>query len=822
MSSIPNLNNLASIARLWRGRATGKKSFKFNWSTGYIQQVGYSWGVVRKQNDWSRDYWQCYWGYFNIWDSAVHGLDNRSVQTMKFVFQIDDNLNSITLASYNNFYSVEVVASTWIIQIYLPWTWSIQIRSTTTIAPWQIYCVVARINNTLPSWTARVIWDADIFINWAAKESKTTATLWNNATTTSILNRWANNATSQLFRWRLYNFSLWNRALSDAECQAEWLSNWSIVTPSGLVNTWDTTDTSQAISRTWYNLNVSGNVTTGTDADGKYILSEWNRNWAAATWTWTTISNTALNIFTEKTDFTYETEFKLVTNAPNNNTWIIWSWAWWANGFVTSIYATASGVIRFWIRVWGTNYEFNWPTLTLWQKYVAELKYKASEAKLYWYLDWTLLNSWWTPVTWAFTFSWFWLWDVMILWWTTSSSTKKYYRATLWARYLSDADSTAHRALGNNTNNDPTIVASYRPDNLINQQFLLNPTELDNASWIKFWSTSVTANNVTAPDWTMTADTVAISWTATQWLTQSSAILTWSSLASKTFIIKAFVKVATWTALFRLRCTHTWVTDYQSADLTATTTWQEFTFTQTFTSSTSWTWVAWAILNSTWATNPTLQVRNVRLFLVNEILYDNSPNIGWYVWPLTNRYYSSWVRLGADWTAIPSSQPILNWCYSYIHIRETTNQINDRYDDRIGARASLYELWTWFRDWVHIIGWIERGWTAFKTALWVNGVKVDNDNQFLDASHAIRQAFIRAWRAWSTYYNGNLRDSRFFTSPTALTDAQALMITNWGDPMDVTKVLHRDALPSDTTNYVTDKSGNGRVGYITWGVTKTF
>ena len=95
---------------------------------------------------------------------------------------------------------------------------------------------------------------------------------------------------------------------------------------------------------------------------------------------------------------------------------------------------------------------------------------------------------------------------------------------------------------------------------------------------------------------------------------------------------------------------------------------------------------------------------------------------------------------------------------------------------------------------------------------------------YLDASHALSNntSQIRLWRLVSRYFTWSMRDNRIFTSPTALTDAQALMITNWWDPMDVTKVLHRDALPSDTTNYVTDKSGNGRVGYITWGVTKTF
>lgn len=813
MSSIPNLNNLASIARFWRGKTPGKKSFKFNGSNGYIQQVGYSWGVVRKLNDWSRDYRQCHWGYFNIWDSAVHGLDNRSVQTQKFVFQLDDMLNVVNLSAYTWGLSVWVNTN-WTINVDVNWTWSWRITTTETITAWVINNVEVRINNTLPSWTARVVGDVDVFINWV-KATKWFASTWNNTTTTSALQRWALNTTSSYFRWRLYNFSLWNRALSDAECQAEWLSNRSVVTPSGLVNTRDTTDTSQAISRTWYNLNVAGNVSVWTDWDGKYINFNGNRDWATSTGSEASISNTSSAVFNQNTSFTIKTKVKVNTLPANNITWIFASY----NDFWVYFWSA-------WQLIFRTNGTWGWTythgtAMTLWQVMDLHMVFDAPSNKFYAYINWSLVNTWWTTA-WTFaTLDWY-LWD----WWRVSTwawtSCNKYiYHARTWARALTQSDINADIALWNNTNNDPTIIASYRPDNLINWQWITNTNDLSQAYWTKAVSATATYG-ATFQDWTATASTVTFAAAAFSQIYCSVTDLTWSSLASKTFIVKMFVRSTSWSQTFRLKCAHTWVSDYLSADQTATTTRQEFTFSQAFTSATNWTWINPWICNGTNALAKTLEVKWIRIFLGNEILYDNSPNIGGYVWPLVNRYYSSWVRLGADWVNTTASQVLLYWCYWYNHIRNTVNSIITRYDDRISARQSTYDLWTWFRDWAQIISWIERDWTSFKTKIWLNWLMVDNDSRFLDASHVINQALIWAWRAWSWYLNGSLRDSRFFTSPTALTNAQALMITNWGDPMDITKVLHRDALPSDTTNYVTDKSGNGRVGYITWGVTKTF
>jgi len=284
------------------------------------------------------------------------------------------------------------------------------------------------------------------------------------------------------------------------------------------------------------------------------------------------------------------------------------------------------------------------------------------------------------------------------------------------------------------------------------------------------------------------------------------------------------VKSNTWSAqTARIRCQHITVWDFLSWDLTIPTTWTEITFSATFTSATTWTWIAVWIVSSTTNTALDAIVSKPRIFLGNEILYDNSPNIGWYVWPLVNRYISWWIRPWVDAIDDASGNPIMNLWYWYSYIRSTTNNIRIRYDNRIWGVEQSYTLWTWSRNWVHFIWWIERDWSVFRNVVYINWVKFFTNN-FLDASHALSNSTTQVWlwRLVSRYFTWSMRDNRIFTYPTALTDAQALMIVNWWDPMDVTKVLHRDAIPSDTTNYVTDKSGNGRVGYITWGVTKTF
>jgi len=586
MSAPQSADLLMHLLRRWWGTISTRDSqaFSLDWVNDYIQQVWYSSWVVTKLNDGTRNYRQCYGGYFNIWDSAVHGLDNRSVQTMKFIFQIDDNLNTIALASYSWFLNVQVTPS-WTITVEIYWTWSWRITTTETTTAWVTNNVEVRVNNALPSWTARAVGDIDIFINWV-KATKNFTALWNWTTTNSTLLWWAYNSTISLFRWRLYSFSLRNRALSDAECQAEWLSNWAVVTPSWLVNTRDTTNTSQAISRTWYNLNVSGNVSVSTDWDGKYILVNGNRD--ATNWTlaWTAASTTPT--FTQAQSLTTKVRVKFTSLPAVNVSGIFW----WNSTFSMHVESSTSR-LRYTVR-WSTNVNVDYTTtLSTWVLYDAYLVRDASQSKFFayvatWWWSSVLVNIWWT--TWPATFTtnnWI-LWDNAIWAWTPSSCWKQIYHARIRARALTQSEINADIALWNNTNNDPTIVASYRPDNLINAQFLSNTSDFTNAAWTKT-NTTVTWDFSTAPDGSSTADRLTITWALHNWASQTSTTLTGSSLASKTIISKVFMRVASWTDTARIRLDHAWVDSNQySWDLTVTTTRQEFTFTRTLTSGTGW------------------------------------------------------------------------------------------------------------------------------------------------------------------------------------------------------------------------------------------
>jgi len=436
MSAPQSADLLMHLLRRWWGTISTRDSqaFSLDWVNDYIQQVWYSSWVVTKLNDGTRDYRQCYGWSFNIGDTAVHGLDNRSVQTMKFVWTIDNLLNIQALASYTaNWWSD--IHTSWAVRVYLPWTGSITISSTTTITPWSVYNVVVRINNTLPSWTARVVWDADIFISWT-KSWVTSAGQANNTTNNSTLLWWWSTTTTQQTYWCLYSFSLRNRALSDAECQAEWLSNWAVVTPSWLVNTRDTSNTSQAVSRTWYNLTWGGNYSIATDADGKFIKINWNRDQTAWTWTLSFFSWWSFS-FTQTSTFSFAFKVKINSLPPNNYSWIFWSW----NNFAACLQQSWGNFIRI---VSKPTYSRVLVPITLWVACTIHVCYEPTTWKAYVYKDWVIQNSWWTAMSPTFT-AWSWiLWDT---WSETntlnSSSDKNIYFARVWQRTLTQSDVTA-------------------------------------------------------------------------------------------------------------------------------------------------------------------------------------------------------------------------------------------------------------------------------------------------------------------------------------------------------------------------------------------
>jgi hypothetical protein len=104
--------------------------------------------------------------------------------------------------------------------------------------------------------------------------------------------------------------------------------------------------------------------------------------------------------------------------------------------------------------------------------------------------------------------------------------------------------------------------------------------QFDNAAWNKIDS-SVTANTTISPDGFTNADTIAFTASA-----NSRCEIGLSGVfESQSHTVSVYAKVASGTGTFRLKCTHSSIDDYYSSDLTATTQWQRFTFTQAFSAS---------------------------------------------------------------------------------------------------------------------------------------------------------------------------------------------------------------------------------------------
>jgi hypothetical protein len=121
-----------------------------------------------------------------------------------------------------------------------------------------------------------------------------------------------------------------------------------------------------------------------------------------------------------------------------------------------------------------------------------------------------------------------------------------------------------------------TRVASNGLIEKVRTNLVLQSETFDNASWTKLNSATVTANTSVAPDGTTTADTLTLTTNIS-----SSIAQTITTVSELTFSV--YAKVASGTKNFRLRFDRPSV--ISSADFTATTTWQRFTFTATTTGS---------------------------------------------------------------------------------------------------------------------------------------------------------------------------------------------------------------------------------------------
>lgn len=579
------------------------------------------------------------------------------------------------------------------------------------------------------------------------------------------------------------------------------------------------------IGRTGYDMNVSGNVSTGSDADGSYIWINWNRDSWAATWTAANIYWWTTPLFNQTTSFTISAKVK-INNLPTAQTSGIFGSsfdAWFHTDF-------GWNDIIYWLR-WSTTVQ-NVVTgaVVLWTVFTFHQVYDAVTAKFYGYLNGTLLNVWWTA--WPTTFStndWY-IGDTAITWWTVYSCNKYIYHAAIRNKALTQAEIDADIALWNTAKNDPSIVAYYIPDNLqYNTQYIANPKDLANASWAKLVWCTVAANTTVAPDGTTTADTVTFTAANNSQTSETVTSISWATIASKTFIVKAFVKVAAWTKQFRLKCAHSWVSDYLSTDQTATTTRQEFTFTQTFTSSTSWTWINPWVCNGSGAVAWDIQVRNVRLFLVNETLRDESPNIWWFIWWKTPLVMSAWVKPDIDSADTATKQCFFQLPRHFMQLRTTSNTIQFRSETALTTRtAPTQSLWTWFRGKAHMLFVKYRDWTGRLYKAYVNWTLVSwSQTAYSNTARpagTIYRTNASIWLYTTDYRSGNIRDIRAYTFTGSFTDADALAIYNGGEPTSsgVTKYLHYRPPVGEVWTTTQDQSTNDRDWTLNNWVTRDY
>ena len=581
------------------------------------------------------------------------------------------------------------------------------------------------------------------------------------------------------------------------------------------------------IGRTGYDMNVAWNVSTGSDGDGSYMQFNGNYRRDLTTWSIANITPSSWPSLSQAASFTTKVRIKVTSFSVDNNT----SGIFGGSNLITIYLGNNAWLLTFRIRNWWTFTDVT-NTISLNTLYDAYLVYDQPTNNLYAYLgtSWaasTLLNVGGTTVA-AATFGGTQanlLWDNAVGWWNYTSCNKYVYHAAIRNKALTQAEIDADIALWNTTKDDPSIVAYYIPENLqYNTQYISNPKALDQSPRSYTWAT-VTANTDVAPDWTTTADNIVF-WAATHRLVQQTVTtLTWSSLASKTFIIKAFVKCTAWTQTFRFRMDNVWVdTNQYSSDFTATTIRQEFTFTRTLTSSTSGTGLFLALANNAAWTAQTVQAWNVRLYLVNETLRDESPNIWWYIGRKTNKVLSCWCKPWADSTSSSASQSLFWWWWGYMYITGTTNIPTKRIDTRLWAQTIAWTaLWNWFRWKVHLIGTIQYTWWVFVQKMYANWVlqwtSTGNNNP---PNTIINSWNFSIWVNTTTYYTWLIRDARIYTFTGSFTDADALAIYNGGEPSStwVSKYLRYRPSPWESGTTAVDASWNSRDWTLNGWVTR--
>jgi hypothetical protein len=100
-------------------------------------------------------------------------------------------------------------------------------------------------------------------------------------------------------------------------------------------------------------------------------------------------------------------------------------------------------------------------------------------------------------------------------------------------------------------------------------------------AYYSVFNTTTTANNAISPDGTQNATNFNFDANAAARVEKALS----GTYENQTHTVSVYAKVTSGTQQFRLKCTHAGIVDYLSNDLTVTTEWQRFTFTQAFGAS---------------------------------------------------------------------------------------------------------------------------------------------------------------------------------------------------------------------------------------------
>jgi hypothetical protein len=263
-------------------------------------------------------------------------------------------------------------------------------------------------------------------------------------------------------------------------------------------------------------------------------------------------------------------------------------------------------------------------------------------------------------------------------------------------------------------------------------------------------------------------------------------------VASKTVTVRVFIRSVSWTSKFRLRIAQRWVADNYSTDMTATTTRQEFTFTQTFTSSNWATGIDWWISADTTFSAADFYAVRCKQYVIAETLRDDSPNLGNFVGRKTNTVLSAKIKLTADasWSSTDTHCVMLA-PFCYIHIRTSNNTVQCRFDTRQQARIAWTDLWTGFRWEVTLTANKRRNWSSRAIDYYLNWALTNSSSGIIDPPWTIYSTFLWVWRRWTTYLPWYVRDIRVYTAPSWFTAPQAVEIHKWADPAGLTRILNR-------------------------------